>query len=321
MTEKHVRVYGDLNLDVIYLLPTSEIYFRDVSYLARRGFYSPGGVAGNLAVALRRLGVKASVVGKVGVDPVGMILVRDLEANNVGAGFVSYTDLEATGVMSILVNPEGGRLIIGYRGANKLNLLDDQLLEGVLRGVDSVVAYGFSADNIDRGESLKKLLGKASKEGLPTALDMGGLTREHATLVSALKNTLNYVFINMDELGYLMGVRSLSAAEALFSILEPEALFVKMGDKGSIAITRSGKFKREAFKIKPVDTTGSGDAFNAGVLYSLLEGFDYDRALVLGNAMGAYKALGYGARHLPRSLRELEEFIELKTGSSGLNGL
>jgi ribokinase len=321
LTEKHVRVYGDLNLDVIYLLPTSKIRFRDVSYLARRGFYSPGGVAGNLAVALRRIGVKASVVGKVGVDPAGLMLVRDLEANNVGVGFVSYTNQEATGVMSILVSPEGSRLIIGFRGANRLNLLDDQLLDGVLRGVDSVFAYGFSADNIDGGESLKKLLGRASKEGLTTALDMGGLTRGHAALVSALRSTLNYVFINMDELGDLMGDRSLSAAEALFSILEPEALFVKMGDKGSLAITRRGKFKQDAFKIKPVDTTGSGDAFNAGVLYSLLEGFDYDRALVLGNAMGAYKALGYGARHLPRSLVELEEFIELKTGSRGLDGL
>ncbi|MGC8983030.1 MAG: carbohydrate kinase family protein [Desulfurococcaceae archaeon] len=311
MSEKRVSVYGDLNLDVIYFLDTSELVLRDVSYVAKKGVYSPGGVAGNLAVALRRLGARSSVVAKVGADPVGAVLVRDLEANEVGTRYVTYTGEEPTGIMSIIVKPGGERVIIGYRGANRLNVLSPNLVSEVLSSVDAVFAYGFSVDNIDRGESLKLLFSRASRESVVTGLDLSGLTRSHADLVLSLKKKVTYAFINSDELEGLVGSASLPAAESLYKSLEPEVLFVKMGSRGALAISHGAVYRAKALSIKPVDTTGSGDAFNAGVLYSMLEGLDLERALLLGNAMGAYKALGIGARHLPRSLKELEEFIEL----------
>ncbi len=46
---------------MIYFLNSSELIFRDVSYVAKRGLYTPGRVAGNLAVAARRLGTKTSL--------------------------------------------------------------------------------------------------------------------------------------------------------------------------------------------------------------------------------------------------------------------
>ncbi|MGC9181672.1 carbohydrate kinase family protein [Thermogladius sp.] len=321
MSEKRVFVYGDLNLDVIYFLDTDELVFRDVSYVARRGLYAPGGVAGNLAVAARRLGSRTSVIAKVGEDVVGVVLVKDLETEGVGVRYVAATREEPTGVMSISVKPGGGRVIVGYRGANRLNTPSSEVIESVVSSADAVFAYGFAARNVDRGESLVGLLTRASRESVVTGLDLSGFNKGDRSLLLKLKKSVTYAFINLDELEELVGSASVSAAEALYKSLEPEVLFLKMGERGSMAIAGDKKVSVKAFNVMAVDTTGSGDAFNAGVLYSVLEGFDLDKALLYGNAMGAYKALGVGARHLPRSLRELEEFIEAVGRLSGQHAL
>ncbi|WP_048058844.1 hypothetical protein [Desulfurococcus amylolyticus] len=49
-----------------------------------------------------------------------------------------------------------------------------------------------------------------------------------------------YVFLNIDEPEVLLGSRSIPAAESLFEFLEPEALFLKTGDEGSMIISRGG---------------------------------------------------------------------------------
>ncbi|WP_440059591.1 carbohydrate kinase family protein [Thermogladius sp. 4427co] len=310
MKNKLVNVYGDLNLDIIYLLEYDNIVFKDVSYVASRGLTSPGGVGGNVAVAIRRLGLESGVVASVGYDEIGRMLVEDLRLNRVSVNRVSSLRGVPTGVMSIIVKKNGERTIIGYRGANRYNVLSEETVEEIMDESRAIFAYGFATNNIDKGASLQLLIDKASKEHVETGLDLSGFTKSDLSILASLKKKVTYVFLNIDELEVLLGSRSITAAESLFKFLEPEALFLKMGGEGSMAISRERKVRMRALDIKPVDTTGSGDAFNAGVFYGMLEGFDIERALLIGNAMGAYKALGYGARHLPSSFNELIEFIE-----------
>jgi len=72
--------------------------------------------------------------------------------------------------------------------------------------------------------------------------------------------------------------------------------------------TSGGQLRVPAYRVPVVDTTGCGDVFNAGAIYGLLSGGSLEDATKLGSLLAAYKATGYGAQHLPKSLEELLEF-------------
>ena len=60
-----------------------------------------------------------------------------------------------------------------------------------------------------------------------------------------------------------------------------------MGEAGSIARTREGVFRHWAFPVLPLDTTGAGDSFNAGVVFGLLRDWDIRQTQRLANAVAA----------------------------------
>jgi sugar/nucleoside kinase (ribokinase family) len=76
---------------------------------------------------------------------------------------------------------------------------------------------------------------------------------------------------------------------------------IKLGSSGSRWISPRGTLDEPAPKVRAVDTTGAGDAFNAGFLAGLLSGLPSRRALRLGNVVGARstRAIG-GLDGLPR---------------------
>lgn len=79
-------------------------------------------------------------------------------------------------------------------------------------------------------------------------------------------------------------------------------------------------FKIPIFKVKAVDTSGAGDAFDAGLLTGLIEGWTLDKAVMLGSAVAALKVMKIGTRTgLPR-MEEALGFIEERT-KKGLRSL
>lgn len=311
MSSSRVVVFGDLNLDIVYFLDSEEISFRDVSYVARSASYFPGGVAGNFSVATRRLGLPPTPIATVGSDPVADMLLGNLVEEGVDTRFVNRVSGEPTGVMSIVVGPSGRRVILGYRGANALNIVDEQRVVESLRVARYLLSYGFVVYNVDSGHSLLELIRVADREGIEVGVDVGGIDRSRAGILPQIRGRVSHVFVNVDELSDILGYSGVDAAEALYRSLKPRTLFLKMGSRGAIAFVGDKKIHRPSFKIRATDTTGCGDAFNAGVVYALIRGYDINDALLIGNAMGAFKAQGLGPKYLPKSIRELEEFIEL----------
>jgi sugar/nucleoside kinase (ribokinase family) len=67
----------------------------------------------------------------------------------------------------------------------------------------------------------------------------------------------------------------------------PSCVIVKMGEGGSLARTADGVFWQPAFPVSPVDTTGAGDSFNAGVVFGLLMEWAIPKTLRFANAVAA----------------------------------
>ena len=304
MTE--VAVLGDVNVDI--LMRVKYVPTEDIAVAADEAVVAYGGVGGNLSVALRRLGNDVWLVAAVGNDLFGREALSNLRSEGIITDYVKVMNNLTTGFMVIMITEGGSRSIVGFRGANAFLRLSNDELRELIRKVKHVHVSGYVSLNVDNGELLIKYLVTAREYGLTTSLDLEGIANQRRELIKELPNLITYAFINRDELLTLVqGSDLVSACKKLYALLKPEALFIKLGNEGSLVVTRDYVEHVRAFKIKAVDTTGAGDAFNAGVIHALLKGAEPREAALLGNALGAYVCLGWGARYLPKSLNELVE--------------
>ena len=304
---KGIAVLGDVNVDI--LMKVKYVPTEDIAVAADEAVISYGGVGGNVSVALRRLGnYLAYLLAAVGNDLFGKAAIKELSSEGVVTDYVKVVPNSSTGFMVIMITEGGRRSIVGFRGANTELRLSSDDLNDVVSKVVHAHASGYVALNSDGGESLINYLRVASREGLSTSLDLEGIANQRQDLVNELKGLITYAFINRDELMALIRSKYVvDAGKELLRVLRPKVLFIKLGSEGSLVIT--GKYVRhvEAFKVNAVDTTGAGDSFNAGVIHALISNYTPYEAALLGNALGAYTCLGWGARYLPKSLKELTE--------------
>jgi sugar/nucleoside kinase (ribokinase family) len=101
-----------------------------------------------------------------------------------------------------------------------------------------------------------------------------------------LAGALDYVFLNRDEALAYARTRSLDAAFDRWRQLDCMVV-VKLGAAGTRAVGKGVDVSAPAPRTRVVDTTGAGDAFNAGFLAARVRGADLRRALRLGNRIGA----------------------------------
>ena len=103
----------------------------------------------------------------------------------------------------------------------------------------------------------------------------------------------DYILINEDEAKLYSGTRSLAQAVPFWRGHTRNTI-VKLGERGSLWITKRGVVEEPAPPTRPIDTTGAGDAFNAGFLAGVLNGLSPRRALRLGNQTGAMSTRAVG---------------------------
>jgi sugar/nucleoside kinase (ribokinase family) len=132
------------------------------------------------------------------------------------------------------------------------------------------------------------LLRRLRRAGVTTSWDVGwhpeAMRDENFHRVFA---ELSIVFLN--EMEALRYSRSRSRAVALDRLARPgQVLVIKLGRRGAIGVDRDGRrFRAPAVAIRAVETTGAGDAFNAGFLHRWLDGTALPECLRAGNICGA----------------------------------
>lgn len=302
-----VAVAGDINVDLIFKVDSPPK--RGEMAFSERVEVFHGGVGGNVASALSKLGLKVALIGAVGGDSFGSEALRELERVGVDVKHVKVLRHLPTGLMAIAVDKEGERTMMGSRGANAFF----QVEEGDLRLMEEsshlhVSGYWFL--NRDRGQGLLMLLEHARRVGVSTSMDLEGAARVHGA-VDKLSGLLDYVMAGEREARGCFGVDG-NLAEKMVRKLAARIAVVKLGARGCSIAHLSGARLVPGFKVKAVDSTGAGDAFNAALIYGLLRGLSPEDAARMANAAGAYKCAGLGPRHHPTVGDLLNRFPELR---------
>ena len=137
-------------------------------------------------------------------------------------------------------------------------------------------------------------------------------------LSDELLSLVDVLIPNETETGLLTGLpvetdaEIMEAAERLRRV-GVGTVILTLGERGAFLCSAAGNQSLPAFKIQPVDTTASGDAFVAGFAVALGEGASLESAVSRGNAAGAIAATRFGAQPSLPTRDEWDRFYRVRT--------
>jgi ribokinase len=309
-----VVVLGDANVDVIAHFAKFPTPGRDA--FATSTELHCGGSAANMAMALARLGVETLLVARVGADPWARTVIDSLAAAGVGLSGLQHDPRAMTGLMYVIVLPDGERTILAHRGANTRT--DPNILPlAALRAARVVHLSGYALLAEPQRSAMLLALKLARQEGATVALDPGMSGHTAVELMGDLLPEIDVLFPNLAEARRLTG-RSV-AEDCARALLDAGVGMValKLGKAGCLVCSQDCCHRIPGFAIAVRDTTGAGDGFDAGFIAGFLRGLDLVGAAVLGNAMGAVIAASVGADPVSLTADKVAEV--LRTGYHDLD--
>jgi len=292
---------GNINLD--YHIFVEKIPEEDEEVLSSKCILKCGGSASNFAVAIRRLGMKSRIIGCIGDDLIGKMLLEEFRKEDIDINFIRIIKGVYSGQVFILKIGNESKRMIAFRGAN--SYLDENIMD--FKALNNILLIHASSIPSKR---IEKIFEEARNRNIITSYDPGSSVIRCGEFNYNFIKKLNFLFLNRLEARLLVGCNELSKIAKLLEINKDLHIVLKCGEEGSYIINRKNILYSKAFKVKVIDVTGAGDAFNAGFLYSYLKDFGLKTSLRFGNAVAALKISRMGARELP-NLNQVMKFIEI----------
>ncbi len=304
-----VAVLGNINQDFVVRAdrmprPGETILGSDVKFVA-------GGKGANQAVTAARLGAEVTLIGRVGQDAFGPILLENLRREGVETRYIGLDDDVATGMAFIALAPDGQNSILSVGGANLAcapRYIDDAT--PVIAQAD-VALVQFAVPL----ESVELFVKIAADRNVPVVMDPTpamGTMPDNWTRAGVLTP-------NETEAEYVVGYEVPDTATAVRAAQDIHArgvkiALVKRGPEGCIVCTDEGTRLVPGYPVEVVDTTGAGDSFAAGLGVGLAEGLGVDQAVAFANACGALACTKFGAQPSLPHRQDVERFLKQHGG-------
>ncbi len=252
------------------------------------------------------MGRDTSIIGKIAEDEDGDLIEYNLAINGVYTNNLIYSDTGSTGKCLGFVDKDGERCLYIDPGVN------DEIQIGEINPLNimrcKIMHYtSFVGDSFN---TQIELLEKISRETI-LSFDPGMLyVQKGFDELKPILDRTNILLINESELRLLCNNNQAPLDELVINFLDLgiETIVVKQGSKGVYAVNGSEKCQVNAYECNVVDTTGAGDSFNSGFLYSYLKGYDLEKSCKIANWVASRAIEGYGMEKFP-SLKELEDFF------------
>jgi ribokinase len=252
-----------------------------------------GGSAANMMVALARLGCKVGFIGKVASDAEGRMLLQDFRREGVTTEGVTVATTGRSGKVLGFVGQGGERALYIDPGVNDTIKIDEIDTE---YASSTKFLHLSSFVGKESFETQKKLVNELP-EKVKVTFDPGELYARMGLV--KLRPIIDKTFVmmpNAGELALLTGKTDYKAGADTLINAGVQVLAVKLGNRGCYVTDRRESHLVKPFKVKVVDTTGAGDAFNAGFIYGLLSSKNIKEAGKIGNFVASRSITAMGAR-------------------------
>ena len=297
---KKILVIGSLNMDTV--IETPRIPAPGETIMGKSVKLVPGGKGANQVYTIGKLGGNVSMIGAVGDDSFGDMLINNLKSVDVDVSGIERISGGTTGQAFIPVDENGENSIIVIGGTN--GQVDETLLkkhESLMDACDIVVMQ--QEIPLPTVMAAKEM---AVKKGKTVIVDPAPA----AAMPDEFWRDIDYMKPNETELGILVG-RELHTQEeykaAAKEMLEKgvKHLLVTLGSKGCLFLSEEEEEFIPVVKVKAVDTTAAGDCFTGAFAVALSQGKTEREAVSFAQKASAIAVTRKGAQTSVPTLEEV----------------
>jgi len=251
-----------------------------------------GGGGTNTAVTFARQGFKTACVGVVGDDSTGHELLQELRDEKVEPLFQEHGD-DMTAYSAILVNPNGERTILSYKG-------EGQHFDVSKIPFDKMKAKWMYLDSLGGHYDLfEALIKHAVDNGIKVAMNPGGKELAHG--LDKLKPLIEHIDIyttNQEEAAGLVGI-NFQKEDEVFNTMAGyvKGIFVMSKGHDGVRVKAEGKEYSAGVPDSPiVERTGAGDAFGSGFVAEYIRSGDIKKAIQFATANASSVVTEFGSK-------------------------
>lgn len=242
----------------------------------------PGGKGANTAVAASLIGARVAMVGAVGDDANGRLLLGSLREAGVHVDLVRTVD-RPTGAAYIVVTPDGENSILVSPGAN--GALEPTAVDGAFDGA-RVLAVSMEIPL----PTVEHAVVAAAEAGVRVLLNLSPVAKVSPRTLKAV----DVLLVNEHEAAWLLDDEGADPRGLLE--LGPHSAVLTRGAEGALVITADEVVEVPSPKVEAVDTTGAGDAFTGALAASLADGASLADAARLAVKVAAISVTRSGAQ-------------------------
>ncbi|MBS1989402.1 MAG: ribokinase [Cyanobacteria bacterium SZAS LIN-3] len=309
-----VMVVGSLSMDLVLQVPRVP---RVGETLAGSSFETfVGGKGNNQALSAARAGAKVTMLGKLGGDEYGKVVLETLKANGIDCKNMLIDQTIGTGIANIWVGPSGENCIIIVANSNgKLSPGDVEEAKDVLTAAKTVLLQlEVPVETVTKAAVVAKR-GQAKVILNPAPAPPSG------SLPGELLANVDILVPNETEAEILTGIKphddaSTEACALKLLDLGPKAVIITLGERGALMVSRSEKGVEKlhiaSYPVKVVDSTAAGDAFCGALASRLATGASMEEAIRYGCAAGALACTRAGAEPSLPKAADLDALVASK---------
>jgi len=296
-----VTVMGGVQVDVV-VTPVQELPPPGETLLVDAMGVRVGGAGANAALALVDAGVRPRLLGCLGDDRLGHWMAEQLDVFGL-AGDLHLQAGAATGLTVACEAPGRDRTFLTFLGVNAS--WDGEMLPADAGKTENLLVCDYFCAPAMRGAPTRELLGRARAAGartfFDTAWDPGGWDAGTRREVLDVLPSVDVFLPNEAEARSLTDEADAAVAARRLQKTSGGWVIVKLGARGCLAAGPSGaELAVAAEPVEVLDSTGAGDAFNAGLIAALARGESWTVALGEATALAArILARPPDDRHLP----------------------
>jgi adenosine kinase len=280
-----------------HIMP-DKIHVLSVCFTVDKLVEKKGGVASNIAYTLNLLGEKSKIVATAGSDFDGY--KQYLESLNIATDGIMIIKEDLTASARIITDKSDNQITAFHPGAMNYSHLIN------LKDIDFDKTKAIVLVGPDGKEGMIKRSVECKELNIPYIFDPGQqLNVFNGEELKLLIDGAKILIVNDYELEVVQTKTGLSLEDLLGQV---ETLITTLGEKGSVIYSGGNKIEIPPVKVaNSIDPTGAGDAYRAGLLKGLVNGWDWEKTGRTASLCGAYAVEKYGTQEHKYSLEEFEQ--------------
>ena len=263
---------------------------------------APGGSSANTVAGVSCLGGSAAFLGKVGKDKHGYIYEQKIKECGV-CSRLTKDENSITGHAVTFITPDSERTFATHLGA-ALHFRKEDVFDEEIKNSKILHIEGYQLEDPNLKDTAVYAMKIAKENETKISIDLSDpalIGRNLDSIKNIVKKYADIVFVNEAEAEVFTGKKNEEALNEIYKICE--IAIVKLGEKGSLIKANDKVYKISAYKIKVINTNGAGDMYAAGILYSIANNIEIERAGKIASYAASLVVAQTGAR-LGRSIKD-----------------